>query len=256
MNNLEVKILKTASDNLIFLIHDVKTGLTASIDACEAKPTLDFIYENDWHLTHILTTHHHADHINSNRELKRRTGCAIYGFEGDKNRIPEIDILLKDEQIILFGNHKIRVIHTPGHTTGSICYYIESAKAVFVGDTLFSSGCGKLFEGTAEQLFNSINKILTLPEDTNIYCGHEYSHGNTRFALTLEPNNKDLLDRYAQIADLLEAGKPTAPTTISLERKINPFLRTGNQKLRHNLNMLGSSPLEVFTEIRNRRDSF
>jgi hydroxyacylglutathione hydrolase len=244
------------SDNFGVLIHDPQSGLTASIDAPEEAPIRARLAEKKWHLAHIFTTHHHTDHVEANLPLKAAFDCTITGPSGEAAKIPGIDKSVSEGDTIAFGEYEIEVIETPGHTLGHISYWIPSAKVAFVADTLFAMGCGRVFEGTPEMMWNSLEKLLALPDETTIYCGHEYTLANAKFALTVDPDNADLVARAKEVESLRAAGKATLPTTIGLEKKTNPFLRVNDPKIRKLLGMAGASPAEVFAEIRRRKDNF
>jgi|GEM_PF-14449 len=224
MAKLEIHQFPTRSDNYGVLIHDPKTEATASIDAPDAEELLAALHEKGWVLTQILTTHHHHDHTAGNTIVKRMTGCTIIGPAREAGSIPGLDVEVKDGDTIEIGGAKARVIETPGHTKGHVSYYFPEEKLVFVGDTLFSVGCGKLLEGDAKMMWTSLKKLMALPPDTKLYCGHEYTNNNCRFALTVEPENAALQQRAKEVDQLRAAGKPTLPTTIGIELE-TPFPR-------------------------------
>jgi len=253
---LAIEQFTCRSDNFGVLIHDPKSGLTASIDAPEEGPIIAKLAENKWNLDHIFTTHHHGDHVEANLPLKQAFNCRITGPSGEAAKIPGIDEAVSQGDTIAFGDMSIEVIETPGHTLGHISYWIRSEKVAFVADTLFAMGCGRVFEGNAEMMWDSLEKLLTLPDETTIYCGHEYTLANARFALTIEPENADLVARAKEIEKLRENGMPTLPTTMEIERKTNPFLRVNEPAIRAGLGMTNASPAEVFGEIRDRKDRF
>jgi hydroxyacylglutathione hydrolase len=244
------------SDNFGVLIHDPRSGLTASIDAPEEAPIRAKLAEKKWHLAQIFTTHHHADHVEGNLPLKAVFDCVVTGPAGEAAGIPGIDETVSEGDKIEFGDFSIEVIETPGHTLGHVSYWIPSQKVAFVADTLFAMGCGRVIEGTPAMMWNSLEKLLALPDDTTVYCGHEYTLANARFALTIEPGNPDLVARAKAVEKLRAAGKPTLPTTIALEKKTNPFLRVDEPAVRELLGMVDASPAEVFAEIRGRKDRF
>jgi len=244
------------SDNFGVLIHDQQSGLTASIDAPEETPIRARLAEKKWHLAHIFTTHHHADHVAANMPLKAAFDCVVTGPAGEAAKIPGIDEAVSEGDTIQFGECEIEVIETPGHTLGHISYWIPSENVAFVADTLFAMGCGRVFEGTPEMMWNSLEKLLALPDETTIYCGHEYTLANAKFALSVDPDNTDLVARAKEVESLRAAGKPTLPTTIALEKKTNPFLRVNDPAIRKLLGMTDASPAEVFAEIRGRKDRF
>jgi hydroxyacylglutathione hydrolase len=244
------------SDNFGVLIHDPNSGLTASIDAPEEAPIRARLAEKNWHLAHIFTTHHHDDHVEGNMPLKAAFDCAITGPAGEAAKIPGIDEAVGEGDTIEFGEFEIEVIETPGHTLGHVSYWIPSEKIAFVADTLFAMGCGRVFEGTPEMMWNSLEKLLALPDETTIYCGHEYTLANAKFALTVDPGNADLVARAKEVEGLRAVGKPTLPTTLALEKKTNPFLRANDPAIRKLLGMADASSAEVFAEIRRRKDNF
>src|SRR5215211_6151351 len=244
------------SDNFGVLIHDPDASVTASIDAPEFGPIKDHLAKRHWKLDRILTTHHHGDHVEANLPLKQAFQCSVTGPAGEADKIPGIDTRVAEGETVEFGTFEVRVIDTPGHTLGHISYYIPAAKVAFVADTLFAMGCGRLLEGTPEMMWNSLEKLLALPDDTVIYCGHEYTQANARFALTIEPENRDLVARAQQVDERRRAGQPTLPTTIELEKRTNPFLRVNEPDIRRRLAMENALPADVFGEIRRRKDKF
>ncbi|MEK1888804.1 MAG: hydroxyacylglutathione hydrolase [Phyllobacterium sp.] len=256
MSNLQIEQFTAHSDNFCVLIHDPETGLTASIDAPEEAAILEALKRRGWKLTHIFTTHHHGDHVEANLALKKRFGTEIIGPSDERSKIPGIDRAVRHGERFAFGNFEVEVISTPGHTAGEISYHIPAAKVAFTGDTLFSLGCGRLFEGTPAMMLKSLQRLMALPGDTEIYCGHEYSESNARFALTVDPDNSALKERAKEIMALREAGLPTLPTTILREMATNPFLRAHDPSIRRNLNMDSASDEAVFAEIRKRKDNF
>ena len=256
MGGLEIYQFSCLSDNFGVLAHDTGSGLTASIDAPEAAAVLKALGEKNWTLSHILTTHHHHDHVGGHEELKDKTGCIIIGAAADSKRIPGIDIELEEGDNFTFGEEQFKIIDTPGHTIGHIAYFAENSHVAFVGDTLFSLGCGRLFEGSAAQMWASLQKLKDLPADTQIYCGHEYTKSNADFALSIEPGNEDLQKRAADIAQLRARGLPSLPVSLESELKCNPFLRPDSPEIQKNLHMTGHALEDVFAEIRHRKDVF
>ncbi len=253
---LEVHQFPCLSDNYGFLIHEPSTGATATIDTPEVDPINAALGEKGWTLTHILNTHHHFDHAGGNEGLKERWGCTVVGAGNDAKRIPGIDVKVHDGDAYQFGNTKAAVLEVPGHTVGHIAYYFEDEGKAFVGDTLFALGCGRLFEGTPQQMWASLQKLLALPDDTTVYCAHEYTQANAAFALSVEPDNSALVERSQQIDELRAAGQPTVPTTIGLERATNPFLRPDSADLQATVGLVGADLVEVFAETRRRKDNF
>jgi hydroxyacylglutathione hydrolase len=256
MAKLEIHQYPTRSDNYGVLVHDPATEATAAIDASDAEELLAALHEKGWVLTHILTTHHHHDHTAGNAIVKRMTGCTIVGPALEAGSIPGIDIKVAEGDTIDIGNAKATVIETPGHTRGHISYYFPEDGIVFVGDTLFSVGCGKLLEGDAKMMWGSLQKLMILPPETTLYCGHEYTNNNCRFALTVEPENEALKVRATEVAALAEAGEPALPTTIAQELATNPFLRPSSPAIQARLGMEGRELYEIFGEIRRRKDRF
>jgi hydroxyacylglutathione hydrolase len=244
------------ADNYGYLLHDPDSGLTASIDSPDAEAIERELAGQGWRLDYILNTHHHADHAGGNLRLKQSTGCTIVGARADADRIPGLDLMVADGDRFALGGHAARIIETPGHTRAHICYLFEADRAAFVGDTLFSMGCGRLFEGTPAQMWTSLQKIMQLPDETRIYCAHEYTQSNGRFALSVEPDNPALRARLHEVAALRAAGQPTVPSTLGTEKATNPFLRPASPALRAGLGLAGASDTEVFAETRRRKDRF
>ena len=253
---LEVHQFPCLGDNYGFLIHDTASGQTATIDTPEAGPINAALEEKGWTLTHVLNTHHHFDHAGGNEELKARWGCTVVGAANDAERIPGIDVRVSDGDSFALGDSIATVFEVPGHTTGHIAYYFESAGKAFVGDTLFVLGCGRLFEGTPQQMWTSLQKLMALPDETVVYCAHEYTQANAAFALSVEPGNEALVARAKEIDDLRAQGLPTVPTTIGRERETNPFLRPMSENLQATIDMPGGDLVEVFAETRRRKDHF
>lgn len=242
-------------DNFGVLIHDPLTGATASMDAPEAGPILSALTETGWSLTDILVTHHHNDHIGGIAGLIEKFPAArIVAPEPDRARIPGAQLYVSEGQTIKVGNLTARIIETPGHTSGHIVYFFEQDHLLFAGDTLFALGCGRAFEAPPHILHASLQKLVRLPEDTKIYCGHEYTLSNGRFALSVDPENPALRKRFAGIEALRAADKPTLPTTLQLELETNPFLRAHDAGIQKALGMTGADPAAVFTELRERKN--
>ncbi len=256
MSKLEIHQFMCRSDNFGVLLHDPESGLTASIDAPEEAPIRAALEEKGWKLTHILTTHHHGDHVEANEALKKAFGVEIVGPKSEADRIPGIDRTVVDADVLDFAGHRIEVISTPGHTLGHVSYYLPDDALLFCADTLFALGCGRVFEGTPHQMWNSLKKLRALPDQTIVYCGHEYTLANARFAVTVDPDNLSLTARARDVEALREAGRPTLPTTIGEEKVTNPFLRPDDPAIRAHLGMQDASDAEVFAEIRRRKDRF
>lgn len=244
------------TDNFGILLHDAQSGETAVVDAPEEAAILAAIARTGWKPTMILTTHHHGDHVEANLALKQRFKLRIVGPEAERDRIPGIDDTVEEGSVIPFGGETIDVISTPGHTAGHVSYHLPASKVAFTADTLFALGCGRLFEAPPPVMFESLRKLAALPEDTTVYCGHEYTLSNARFALTIDPENAELRARAAHIEALRADNQVTLPTTIGEELRTNPFLRWADPAIRRNLGMEGASDVEVFAEIRKRKDNF
>jgi len=256
---LQVHMFPCLSDNYGFLIHDTDADVTAVIDTPEVGPINAALEEKGWRLTHILNTHHHFDHAGGNEALKAQWGCTVVGAACDAERIPGIDVRVSDGDTLEFGSVKAKVLEVPGHTSGHIAYYFPDASndgVAFVGDTLFALGCGRLFEGSAAEMWSSLQKLMALPDDTTVYCAHEYTQSNAAFALSVEPGNADLVARSEEIDRMREQGIPTVPTTIGLEKATNPFLRPDSSNLQTTVGMEDAALVDVFAETRRRKDSF
>jgi len=256
MSNLTIHMFPCLADNYGYLLHDEEAGVTAAVDTPDAAAIDAQLAAKGWRLTHILNTHHHADHAGGNLELKRRTGCTIVGPRADAARIPGIDVAVGEGDVVELGSHRAAVFDTPGHTRGHIVYHFAANRAAFVGDTLFALGCGRLFEGTPGQMWSSLQKILQWPDDTRIYCAHEYTQSNARFALTVEPQNRALKERAEAVAQLRAAGRATVPSTLGEERATNPFLRPQSRDLRATIELPGAADVDVFAKTRALKDAF
>ena len=255
MANLEIYQFPCLSDNYGVLIHDADNNVTASIDAPEASAVKQALAEKGWTLTHILTTHYHADHTGGNMELKGETDCTIVGPRAEAARVPGIDVEVGDGDAYDFGSFTAKVFDTPGHTAGHITYWFPDAGVAFAGDTLFTLGCGRVFEGDARTMWTSLSKIRELPPETVIYSGHEYTQGNAAFALTVEPGNAVLQARAQEIDEMRARGEPTVPTTLARELETNPFLRPDSSEIRANLGMEDAEDYEVFGAVRAAKDN-
>ena len=251
---LDIIQIPVLTDNYIYLLHDSDSGETAVVDPAVAEPVLAVLKQKGWQLTYILNTHHHSDHVGGNVELKRQTGCQIIASEFDKHRIPSVDRGIKEHDVINLGTHSAQVIATAGHTSGHIVYYFAEDNALFCGDTLFVMGCGRLFEGSAAELWQSLQKLKALPSKTRVYCAHEYTQANGRFALTVEPDNIALQEKMIHINKLRANGLPTVPSTIGEELATNPFLRDLSSTLQAKFK--GIAPVELFAKLRRLKDSF
>ena len=239
---MKIQIIPCLQDNYSYLIIDEKNNIACVIDPSEADPIIKYLEENNIKLKFILNTHHHYDHVGGNQKLKEKYGASVVGYKEDEKRIPEIDILLNDQETWIHKNFEAKIIHVPGHTLGHICFYFYKEESVFTGDTLFSLGCGRIFEGTYSQMFNSLMKLKELPESTKVYCGHEYTKKNLDFCLTYDANNKNLKTKVYHVDERLKNGLPTIPSTIKDELECNIFLRSNN--------------METFSKLRDLKDNF
>jgi hydroxyacylglutathione hydrolase len=253
---LTIEPLLCLKDNYAWLVHDRASGLSAVVDPSEAEPVRAALQARQLSLTHILNTHHHPDHVGGNLALKGEFGAEIIGPGKDRDRIPGIDRGVHEGQMVSLLGHGAHVLEIPAHTRGHIAFWFEKDRAVFTGDTLFAMGCGRLFEGDPPTMWSSLSKLMTLPDATRVYCGHEYTEANGRFALTIEPGNPDLVARMDEVRALRAENKVTLPSTMALEKKTNPFLRAGSREIRKNLNLEAAGPVEVFAEARRRKDVF
>ena len=239
---MKIQIIKCLQDNYSYLIIDETNQSACVVDPSEAKPIIDFVEKNNINLKYILNTHHHFDHVGGNLELKRKYNSNVVGFKGDKNRIPEIDTLVENLKTWKKDNFEAKIYHIPGHTSGHIAFHFFKEKKIFTGDTLFSLGCGRIFEGTYEQMFNSLNKIKRLPKDTEIYCGHEYTLQNSNFCIAYDSNNLLLKNKIAEIKKKLENGLPSLPTILNDEIHCNIFLK--------------AKDIQTFSKLRDLKDNF
>jgi hydroxyacylglutathione hydrolase len=244
------------SDNFGVLIRDPESGSTASIDAPEAAAVEAALAKTGWRLTDILVTHHHGDHTAGIGELKARHKCRVVAPRNEAARIAHVDETVGEGDTARVGALSGRVIDTPGHTAGHISYFFPADKVAFVGDTLFSIGCGRVIEGDAEMMWKSLLKLRALPDDTQFFCGHEYTAANVRFAKTIEPSNKALAARGEEVTALRAAGKPTIPATIGAEKAENPFLRADVPEVAQAVALAGAPAWKVFAEIRERKNKF
>lgn len=252
----EIRLFLCRSDNYGVLIHDRSSGFTAAIDAPDPAPIEAELKATGWKLTDILVTHHHADHTDGIGALKAKYNCRVVAPAAEASKIPAVDETVREGNIVKIGNLAANVIETPGHTLGHIAYWFHADKIAFVGDTLFSIGCGRVIEGTMPQMWHSLRKLRDLPDDTEIYCGHEYTLANIKFALSVDKNNPALAARAAQAEGQVAKGEPTIPVTISEEKRANPFLRADDAKLAAVIGMAGKPAEQVFAEIRERKNKF
>jgi hydroxyacylglutathione hydrolase len=253
---LDIVVFPMLTDNYGFLLHDPAGGETAVVDPAEAEPTLAACAARGWRLSHILNTHHHGDHVGGNLALKAATGCTVIGPAYDRDRIPGIDIAVDEASGADFGGRHARVFFVPGHTRGHIAYWFAEDKALFCGDTLFALGCGRLFEGTPQQMWSSLLKLRALPDDTRVYCAHEYTQSNARFALTAEPENDALRAEAERVARARAAGAFTIPSSLGVEKACNPFLRADQPALRHRFGGRNAADANVLGAIRAAKDRF
>jgi hydroxyacylglutathione hydrolase len=256
MANIDMRQFMCLSDNYGVIIHDSQTGATASIDAPDAAAVEAQLKKLGRQLTHIFTTHHHTDHVDGNLRLKELFGCKIIGPKAEADKIPGIDITVSGGEKFMWANREVFVHACPGHTSGHIAFGIPSELSLFAGDTIFAMGCGRVIEGTLNEMYQSVNQFKTLPPDTKIYCGHEYTEANCKFALTLEPGNKHLQDRSHLVAAQRSRGEMTCPTTIADELRTNPYLRCDSPEIRKTLGMGKATDADVFAEIRTRKNNF
>ena len=244
------------TDNYAYIINDKNSKTVGVVDPSEAKPIISFLNQKNLKLNYILNTHHHFDHIGGNIELKKLYNAKIVGFVGDKHRIPGIDITLKDNEKWQYKNLEVKILHIPGHTLGHICFFFEKEKLAFTGDTLFSLGCGRIFEGSHNQMLKSLNRIKKLPIDTMIYCGHEYTYKNAEFCMKYDRNNADLKKKFEEVKKLRSNNLPTIPSSLGDELKSNIFLRCNQNDLKTKLNMKNQEDSKVFKMVRDLKDGF
>lgn len=256
MSQIDVHQIPVLSDNYVYLARDRASGQTAVVDPAVAKPVLAAAERLGWTISHIFNTHHHGDHVGGNLEIKAATGCTIVGPKADRARIPGIDIEVDEGDIATLGQAEAEVFFVPGHTRGHIAYWFKESAALFCGDTLFALGCGRLFEGTPKQMWSSLSKLRVLPAETRVYCAHEYTQANARFALSVEPDNQALVERSAAIDKARAQDQPTVPSTLGEELATNPFLRADQPSLAANIGLSASDPVAVFAEVRHRKDVF
>jgi hydroxyacylglutathione hydrolase len=256
LSHIDMRQFMCLQDNYGLIIHDSVTGATASIDAPDADAVEAQLKKFGRQLTHIFTTHHHADHVDGNLRLKELFGCKIIGPKAEADKIPGIDIQVSGGDKFMWSHREVFVYDCPGHTSGHIAFGIPNEYSLFAGDTLFAMGCGRVLEGTLEEMYHSVNQFKTLSPSTYVYCGHEYTEANCKFALTLEPNNRHLQNRSHVVAAQRAKGEMTCPTTIADELKTNPYLRCDSPEIREVLGMQSATDVEVFAEIRTRKNYF
>ena len=253
---MNIEIIACLNDNYSYLLHEESSNTVAIIDPSEFEACDKIIGKNYKKLDFILNTHHHYDHVGGNEELKKKYNSTVLGYENDKNRIPGIDKVLKNNQDFKIGLLSFNTIFIPGHTRGHVAFYFKKEKMLFTGDTLFSFGCGRVFEGTYEQMFESLKKLKNLPDDTKVYCGHEYTYKNLEFCLAFNPNNNFLKKKKSEIELSLKNKKPTIPSTIGNEIRANIFLRFNDPDVKKAINLENSSDIEIFTKLRELKDNF
>ena len=239
---MKIQVIPCLQDNYAYLIIDEKNSTACVIDPSESEPVINFLEKHKIRLKFILNTHHHYDHVGGNQELKEKYTAKVIGYKGDKDRIPGIDFLINDQENWKQGNFEAKIIHIPGHTLGHICFYFYKENSVFTGDTLFSLGCGRIFEGTYSQMYNSLKKLKMLPENTKIFCGHEYTKQNSEFCIMHDKDNQNLKNKINENDIKLKKGLPTIPSTIKDELECNIFLKSDN--------------LENFSKLRDLKDNF
>jgi len=253
---LQIAPVPMLTDNYAYLIHDQGSGATAILDPSEAEPGLKAAAARGWAITHVLDTHHHNDHCGGNLGIKQATGAKVVGPAYDRDRIPGIDIAVDEKSGFDFAGHHADVLFIPGHTKGHIAFHFRGERALFCGDTLFSLGCGRMFEGTAPMMWASLDKLRRLPAETRVYCGHEYTAANARFAVTIDPANEALRRREEEVARLRARAEPSIPSTMGEECAANPFLRADDPALAAAVGLPDAPPAQVFGEIRRRKDNF
>ncbi|HET6518426.1 MAG TPA: hydroxyacylglutathione hydrolase [Geminicoccaceae bacterium] len=257
MAKLEIEVVPVLSDNYCYLLHEPRADVTGAVDVSDAGPILARLKERggrklDW----VLITHEHGDHVAGVQELKAATGCRVVGPRAAAAKVPGLDVPVGEGDRFSLGEAEARVFEAPGHAPGHIVYWFEDARALFCGDVLFALGCGRVFGGDFAQMWRSLAKLLPLPDDARVYCGHEYTLANARFALSVDPDNPKLRERAAEVERLHAAGKPTIPSTMGLERATNPFLRVRDPSIRARLGLKDAGDAEVFAELRRRKDAF
>lgn len=253
---LEIVTIPCLSDNYVFLAHDAVSGNTALIDAPESGPILAELDRRGWTLSHVLLTHHHWDHVDGLAGILEKHPATVIGAAADAHRLPPLDQQVAEGDVFEIAGEPVQVLDVSGHTIGHIAFYMPQSAAVFTADSLMALGCGRLFEGTAPQMWASLSKLAALPDETIVYSGHEYTQSNAKFAVTVDPDNAALQQRVADIDRARAAGEPTVPSTLALEKATNPFLRAAESAIQVQLGMTDSDPASVFAEVRTRKDRF
>lgn len=253
---VEIVTVPCLSDNYAFLVHESETGKTALVDVPEFEPISKELSSRSWDLTHVLLTHHHNDHVDGLFELLEAFPAKVVGAKSDAHRLPELNLAVEEGDLFSIGKVAVSVIDVPGHTSGHVAYYLPDAHAVFTADSLMALGCGRLFEGSPNQMLQSLKKIANLPPETQIYSGHEYTYANGRFAVSIEPENIMLRRRCQDAALASNANQPTIPSTLRLELETNPFLRCGEANVQSAVGLEGADQDVIFAELRKRRDAF
>ena len=254
--SLEIVRIPVLSDNYVWLMREPQSGSVGVVDPAVAGPVLAEADKRRWKITHILNTHHHGDHVGGNREIKEATGCTIVGFARDKARIPGIDVTVEDGDRYRFGEAEAEVFFIPGHTSGHIAYAFKEQRALFCGDTIFALGCGKMFEGTPQQFWHSLERLRALPDDMRVYCAHEYTQSNARFAVTIESDNPQLMARRDSVDAARARGEATVPSLLGEEKQTNPFLRADAPALMARFGGQDRPAHEIFGAIRAAKDRF
>ncbi len=253
---LDIFIINAFSDNYIYLLRNKYKNITSVIDPGESEPVIKFLNDKKWHLDEIINTHHHHDHIGGNKKLIDTYKSKLIAPSYERNRISNVDIFVSDNETHNIAGVTTKVVHTPGHTLGHVCYYMPKEKYLFSGDTMFYLGCGRVFEGTMDQMWTSLLKLRSLPDDISVYCGHEYTLSNMKFANYIDPDNKFLNEATSEIKKKRDKGLPTIPFNLGTEKKINPFLRADEDHFIKSVGLSNNNPSKSFATLRLKKDSF